>query len=336
MTGMMNVDFKGELLERRRRLLTAMSVAEEAPRLDSLLRQVDAALERLGAGSFGLCLECSEEIEQDRLIADPTMQFCLDHLPPAQRDALQRDLDLASRVQGALLPRSDLVIPGWDFAIHYQAAGPVSGDYCDIVLPQNNADGGAYFIVGDVSGKGVAASMLMAHLHAMFRTLASMSMPLKEVLRSANRIFCESTMTGQYATIVCGWAGASGEVSVCNAGHLPPLMMSNGAVTEVGAGGLPIGIFCETSYVERTIQLADGDSLFLYTDGMTEARNEADIEYGRARLAGLLADAHRASPRQLIDRCSTDLKTFRGSRPPSDDLTLLVLRRGGERLENRE
>jgi len=121
----------------------------------------------------------------------------------------------------------------------------VSGDYCDFIDGDNQS---LHFVLGDVSGKGVAASMLMAHLHAMFRTLISINLPLGQMVEQASRVFCESTLPTQYATLVYGRAGTDGFVEICNAGHLPPLLIQAGKISHIEATGLPVGVFCSESF----------------------------------------------------------------------------------------
>lgn len=157
----------------------------------------------MNAGTFGLCATCHDAIEPDRLLADPLTQFCLDHLTPVEQRALQQDLELASRIQRELLPKPDTRFDGWEIAYHYQPAGPVSGDYCDLI--PGDADQ-VYFLIGDVAGKGVAAAMLMSHLSAMLRTLITVGLPLSQLMERASRVFCESTLPTHYATLVCGRA----------------------------------------------------------------------------------------------------------------------------------
>ncbi len=138
----------------------AIALAPQKAGFVGLLREVDSALERMAKGSYGLCEECHETIEQDRLLADPLVRYCLDHLTESQRAALQHDLDLASQVQRNLLPQVNLQAGGWDTSYYYAPLGPVSGDYCDLIP----SDGQLFFVLGDVSGKGVAASMLISSL----------------------------------------------------------------------------------------------------------------------------------------------------------------------------
>src|SRR5690242_19375453 len=166
-----------QLRERRARVQAALARtdASSPPTLRTLLEEIDGALDRIATGSFGLCEACHDPIEAHRVLNAPLVRFCVDHLTPSEQRALEQDLELAARIQAGLLPQPEQRHGIWHFARCYRAAGPVSGDYCDLVT---GADGSAYFLLGDVSGKGVAASMLMVHLHAMFRTLVSVGLPL--------------------------------------------------------------------------------------------------------------------------------------------------------------
>ncbi len=161
---------------------------------------------------------------------------------------------------------------GGRWAYRYEPAGIVSGDYCDLVTDQS---GGFYFMLGDVTGKGVAASMLMVHLQATFRTLIPMGLPLRELVERASRVFCESTLPTHFATLVCGRAAASGEVEVCNAGHPPPLLLRRDEVLPIEPTGLLLGAFCDEQFATSRIRVDPGQSILLFTDGLTEARNES-------------------------------------------------------------
>lgn len=312
-----------ELEHRRERLHSALHAPGADGSLSQLLTAVDAALERIDRGTFGLCETCHEAIEPDRLMADPLLCFCLDHLTQDEQRALESDLSLAARIQRGLLPGQELGLVGWEVRFHYQPAGMVSGDYCDLF----ETNGGLHFMLGDVSGKGVAASMLMSHLHATFRSLAEASLPLDQMVEHANRIFCESTLAGQFATLIAGRALPNGSVEIVNAGHLPLLHLQGRGSTSKESTGVPLGMFCNTSFHVHKVSLDVGESLFLYTDGLTEARNQIGEEYGLARVRGL-ADRHSCSdPKALIAGYLEDLSGFRGGTKQMDDLTLLAVRR---------
>ncbi len=313
---------QNQLEERKRRLEQAISLAPLNGSLAGLLREVDSALDRMDKGTYGICEKCHEPVEQDRLLADPLVCYCLDHLSESQRSALQHDLDLAAQVQRNLLPKPNLRAAGWETCYHYAPFGPVSGDYCDLIP----SDGQLFFALGDVSGKGVSASMLMTHLHAMFRSLTAASLPLGQIVTNANRILCESALAGQYATLVCGQAQPNGHVEIHNAGHLPAIVVGQGGVLRIESTGLPLGLFCEAEFSATRLQLDPGDTLFLFTDGLSEARN-ADDEYGVDRVMTLVRQQASRSPSELIAACLDDLNGFTDPSLKSDDLTLLAIQR---------
>jgi phosphoserine phosphatase RsbU/P len=315
--------FRPQLLERRARL-QALSSSVSADDLNALIADIDAALGRIDKGSYGLCETCHDPIEADRLEHNPLVRFCLDHLNEAEMRAHQQDLDLASQIQAKLLPPRDIALGNWDTHYRYEPVGAVGGDYCDLMI---EADGQSlFFAVGDVSGKGVAASLLMTHLSAIFRSLLSLDLPLAEVISRANRLFCDSTAPAQYATLACGRATADG-VELSNAGHCMPLLLRRNVTERLDPTGLPLGLFREVPYGVTRLTLDDGDSLVLYTDGVTEGQDPAGNEYGEQRLIRSLRDLSGRDARAMADGVLRDVVRFRGPHLPSDDMTLLIVRR---------
>lgn len=313
-----------QLVDRRQKLETAAPAFHRPAELTRLLQEVDAALHRMDIGTYGLCEVCHDPVETERLLADPLTRFCLGDLTPREQRALEEDLELASQIQAGLLPPRSQQIDGWEVSYHYQPAGAVSGDYCDLIRGEDQS---LHFVLGDVSGKGVAASMLMAHLNAMFRTLISINLPLAQMVERASRVFCESTLPTQYATLVCGRATTNGEVELCNAGHLPPLLIQEGNVTSIAATGLPVGVFCSESFSVSRVQMSKGDTLFLYTDGLSESIDGSGNEFGAERLSQLLNDNRSLSPDSMISLCRRELHTFAEGKLPGDDLTLMAITR---------
>ncbi len=319
-----NSYLRSELELRRERLHAALHAPTAADAsLSQLLTAVDEALRRIDQGTFGLCETCHESVEPERLLADPLVQFCLDHLTSAEQRALESDLSLAASIQRRLLPNLEIAPTGWDVRFHYQPAGMVSGDYCDLVETRD----GLLFMLGDVSGKGVAASMLMSHLHATFRSLAEAGLPLDRMVENANRIFCESTLAGQYATLVVGRAAHDGSVEFVSAGHLPLLHIHGDGVAPKDSTGVPLGMFCNARFPVHRLNLAHGDAVLLYTDGLTESRNRAGQEYGLHRIRALAERHTEKTPDGLISECLGDLLSFGEGLKQTDDLTLLVVRR---------
>ncbi|HLK47973.1 MAG TPA: PP2C family protein-serine/threonine phosphatase [Bryobacteraceae bacterium] len=320
---------RSQLAERRSRLETSIQETDQASDLLRLLGEVDAALDRLDGHRYGKCTVCHEEVEAGDLEANPMATYCLCRLTPERQRALERDLDLAWHVQAALLPPLGLAAAGWQTHYRYIPHGPVSGDYCDLV----EAEGGLYFMLGDVSGKGVSASLLMAHLNATLRGFARRGLAPEEAMCEANRLFAESTLASHYVTLVCGRANSDGAVELVNAGHCAPMLVrSRGGVETLEPSGLPLGLALPGApparFPAQRIALGEGDALVLYTDGLTEAVNASDDDYGAARLSQVLATSARKNARELVARSLADLTQFLAGDELRDDLTILALVRG--------
>ncbi len=318
-------NFRAHLLSRRRRLERVMKDFQETADLVELLRDVDSALERVADGTYGVCHSCHDSIEEDLLKMDPLACFCFDHLDAKQRRALEYDLELASRIQAALLPKKAMSAGGWSVHYHYQPAGPVSGDYVDVVPSGREAEA-MLFVVGDVTGKGVAASMLTSHLHAVIHTLASINLATDQLVSEANRLLCESSMPSFFATLVCGKALKNGQVEICNAGHLSPILVHGDEVSAIESTGLPVGVLCDETYTVQKMRLVKGDRLVIYTDGLSEAA-AGDTMYGEERVTELAHKNRRLPAEELIAAYMTDLVTFTSGKARQDDLSIMVVER---------
>ena len=314
---------RAELERRHHRLETALKSASAEPGLTQLLGDVDAALSRMDKGSFGLCEVCHDPIERDRLLADPLVRFCLDDLSGEERQALEHDLALAAKIQRRLLPPHNGFTTHWEISYYYQPARLVSGDYCDYF----SSDHDFLFLCGDVSGKGVAASMLMSHLHATFRSLADSDLPLGRIVEAANRLFLESTLAGQFATLVVGRASENGSVELVSAGHLPVLHLRRDGAVAQDATGAPLGMFSNARFPAHSLHLHTGESLLIYTDGLTEARDVDGDEYGMKRVREFAFTYRDRDPKTLVGACLENLEQFRSGGKQTDDLTIMAVRR---------
>ena len=314
-----------QLLDRQERLREARKENVVDLEVMRLLDAVDAALQRFDKGAYGICEACHDPIEPERLIANPLITLCLGDLTQKQLDDIQQDMRLASEIQRGLLPKDDLSCQFWEVDLAYHPAGVVSGDYVDVM----RHDGHLYFMLGDVSGKGVAASILMSNLHAMFRALIPVGLELCDLMSRANRMFAESTLANQYATLVLGKINANGEVEMCNAGHLPPIIVGGEQSIELGLSGLPLGMFCDSQFVSSGVKLRPNETLLLFTDGVTEANDASGAEFGVERLRAAINGSSNIHPTDLLQTCVDAVGAFRNGATRNDDLTMLALKYTG-------
>ena len=242
--------------------------------------------------------------------------------PSTSTDA-ERDLATAGDLQRMLLPPRELSFGDWKLAHVYDPAGPVSGDYVGI-QPHGQR---AYFMLGDVSGKGVSAALLMAQLHAMFRTLIPMGLPVEDLMARASSLLCASSLPAQYATMVVGYLEPDGEVLISNAGHPAPLVVQGEHRNDVRATGVPLGLFCESKFSTARLTLAAGETLFAYTDGLSEASDESGGEFGLERIEEAVKRAALLPPADFLESIRKEHRQFQPSSLNADDLTMLAIRR---------
>jgi serine phosphatase RsbU (regulator of sigma subunit) len=244
------------------------------------------------------------------------------HDMAVREEAMRRELAVAHEVQRGFLPSESPLLPRYDFFEFYEPASDLGGDYYDYVdLPR----GRLAVVLGDVSGKGISASLLMAKLSAEARFCLISEVSPAAAIGRLNRIFCGSGWEDRFVTLVLAVIDpAENNVTLVNAGHMPPILRHGKNVVEpVGEEitNLPLGVDRDTRYEQCVLPLAAGESLTLYTDGITEAMNTESDLYGHDRLMKQLATealSINALGRHLLD----DVKKFVGSRSQSDDMCL--------------
>jgi sigma-B regulation protein RsbU (phosphoserine phosphatase) len=252
-----------------------------------------------------------------------------------EKQRLDIDLALASDVQRMLLPRTMPQVPGLDIDARYLAAQKVSGDLYDVFKLGYDRVG---VVVADVSGKGMSASLLMAICRTTLRQIAPMHTSPARVLAELNRSLAGDMREGMYITL--GYAvvdAAKNQVTIARAGHELPLIstrhpVSGSFISEfVGSEGMPVGLvgadMFDAAIRDKTLAFAPGSTLVLYTDGLTEAPNEEEQEFGGARLADALRAAHSGPARQINDAILQAVEKFTGTTGLRDDYTLLTVKR---------
>jgi steroid delta-isomerase-like uncharacterized protein len=243
-----------------------------------------------------------------------------------ERERIEQELQVARRTQEELLPKTLPKLNGWEFAQYYQPAREVGGDFYDFL---QLVDGQIGFVVGDVSGKGMPAALVMAAARSMIRALAPTSGSPGEVLKRVNDALYPDTPSEMFVT--CFYAildPESGRLTYANAGHDLPYIRrrSGGDTQELRARGMPLGMMPAMSYEEKDASLREGDSILFYSDGLVEAHDPEGEMFGFPRLRSLIAE--HSEERSLVDSLLEELYSFvEEGWEQEDDITLLTLRR---------
>jgi len=247
------------------------------------------------------------------------------------RVVMKRDLQIAKEIQSWLLPGAPPQIPGIGIAYATRPANTVAGDYYD-VFPRpgkTNEENRVMLAVADVAGKSIPAAMLMATFQASLKTLSTAQVPLPELAANMNRYACSNSQGGLRFTTAFLAEYDSVHRTLCyiNAGHNNPILRRvSGQIERLDVGGLPFGIMPEVKYESATVTLAPGDWLVIFTDGLVEAVNARDEEYGEGRLLNAIDAGRSTTPADMLNRLMTELDAFVGNTPQHDDVTCLLLK----------
>jgi sigma-B regulation protein RsbU (phosphoserine phosphatase) len=241
------------------------------------------------------------------------------HMELLEKQRMEEELKLGREIQSRLLPQPPIDVMDTDLAALSVPCYEVGGDYYDFIeLP----DGDLGLAIGDVSGKGVSAALIMSSVQAALRVAAPIEEDLAHLVQRLNALIYRSARGRKYATFFFGrYTPSSGLLRYVNAGHNPPFMAIDGKLEELTSTGRPIGILPDSTYHERFIEIPQGATLFLYTDGLNEAADPDDNEFGYDRLRELFGNVH--DPAHIIEAVT---RFERGARA-TDDKTIVVLRR---------
>lgn len=300
--------------------------AEDDACVQDHVHVIDETLEKIEDGTFGICEICHQNVDEALLQMDYTSTVCLGHFTEDELRQLESELELSQVVQRGLLPQQAPTIPGLSIAAFSRPAQIVSGDYFDFMQFKDGAHG---IVMADVSGHGVSAGMLMSSLQTAFHTLVPVADSPLEVLERINHLYAHNIKFTTFVTVFFGKLdpvtrlfsyGSAGH----NSGYL--LRAADGEEVLLHPTGPAIGLMEGFHVQPGEVELRSGDTLVLYTDGVTEATNSEGVQLGLDGLAAVIREHRSLSPEQLIQRIVQNLTTFSGGSPLVDDVTLVVCR----------
>jgi sigma-B regulation protein RsbU (phosphoserine phosphatase) len=241
----------------------------------------------------------------------------------AENQRVQRQLKLATDVQRRMLPRVNPAIPGFEVDARYVPSFEIGGDFYDFI----NLGPNLGIAMGDVSGKGIAAGLLMAGARASLRAYAQDHYDIDQVMSRVNRSLVNDTHLSEFVTVFFGVLDPSARLlTYCNAGHEPPLLLRNGQITKLEEGGMVVGIDPEQVYKRGVMQLRPGDLLLFYTDGLPDAQNFDRKRFGKDRVVEALHECDKLGAKAAVNHILWQMRRFVGMNHPTDDTTIVVIR----------
>ena len=272
-----------------------------------------------------------EFVEFDLRFFGGASLFILLMLEIADRVVMKRDLEIARDIQRWLLPATPPQVPGLSVAFTTRPANTVAGDFYDVFARPVADSGEPHFLlaVADVAGKSIPAALLMATFQASLKTLSETACDLPDLVTGMNQYACTNSQSGLRFTtaFLAEFDPASRTLTYINAGHNAPILRrSTGGIERLSNGGLPLGMWADKSYEAGSVILQPGDWLVIFTDGVVEAVNVRDEEYGEERMLNLLQAGAAATPDELLRRMMSDLDAFVGATPQHDDVTCMLVK----------
>jgi sigma-B regulation protein RsbU (phosphoserine phosphatase) len=271
-----------------------------------LVSELKSTLERIDRGRFGECKVCQGEVNLEYLEMDWTADICLEHYSELQLRQLERDLELAVKVHNQLLPCCVPALDGLETAFFNKQARFIGGDYFDFFYDKSDKQG---FVVGDVMGKGMPASMLVANLQASLRILGPTYDHMGKLMEHLNRLFRYNVKLIRFISLFLLTVDIrNNHLNYANAGHHPAL-----------------GLIKNSEYIVKSCDFNTGDIILLYTDGLVEARNDRAEEYGEERLEKFVRKYHTVPVQDFVNRLHDEVESF--AEAITDDLTIVTVKR---------
>jgi sigma-B regulation protein RsbU (phosphoserine phosphatase) len=318
-------------------ILLIIAITILANRITRPLTKLAAATDEIASGNFDVAIpEMNSKDEVSHLAASfnfmkISLRQYIDNLmeTTAAKQKMESELKIAHEIQMGILPKIFPAFPNRSEFDIYAAIVPakeVGGDFYDFFLLENSF---LYFTIGDVSGKGVPASLFMAVAKTLIKASTSIDYPLNEIIAKVNNDLCTENDSSMFVTIFFGRINLrNGEVDFVNAGHnLPYIVSLNGEIKKIEkTGDIAVGVIDNYQYQLAKIKLVENDTLFLYTDGITEAQNNLDKLYSENRLEIFLDSQRLSSAKELVQNSVKEVKQFSGAAPQSDDITSFVIK----------
>ena len=243
-----------------------------------------------------------------------------------EKARIEHELRIAAEIQRALLPEGSHTGAFFDAAGMSVQARSIGGDFFDM---QDNSDGSFGFLCGDVAGKGPAAALLTSKILGIFSAFAAVGDTPEELVDHINKVLTRRAIDARYATLLYGQLQPNGKLKFCNAGQNPPLIYGKDGLRRLESGGMPVGMFPTAPYSGDETVLKPGDTLLVYSDGVTEAHNVAGEEFGEARLVTVLERYTRGSAAIVLEQIINAVKEFAHGAEQYDDVTALVVKYTG-------
>ena len=342
LSNLLNQGFKIILLIAVGLLIIVAIIVSVSHKITRPLHKLTLALDEIGAGNFDIDLpKINKKDEIGKLTSafatmKKELKFYIHNLKKttAQKEKIESELRIAHRIQMSMVPRLFPAFPErpeFDIFASMVPAKSVGGDLYDFFFLDDNK---FCFVIGDVSGKGIPAALYMAVCRTMLRGKSSKNLPAHEMMIAVNNELSADNDMAMFITLfICILNVKTGEIDFCNAGHNPPYIRHNSGSFELlkKVHGAPVGVFENEQYSSGKITLDKGDSIILYTDGVTEAININNEQYTNQRLKNIIMNiTDNTSSKDILKTIKDDLESFVGDAEPSDDITIEVLKYNGE------
>lgn len=294
--------------------------------VDTHLQVIETSLSKIEDNTLGICEICHESVDSELLQMDYTTTVCLGHYSEAELRQLESELELSQIVQRALLPQKMPIIEGLELAAFSRPSEIIGGDYFDFFKFRDGADG---LVIADVSGHGVSAGMLMSSLQTALRTMAPDTDSPAEILERINRFYIHNINFTTFITVfLARYDPDSLTLTYVNAGHNPPAVYRKGSadIDWLTRTAPAIGLAEDFYPRTETVTFSKGDSLLLYTDGVTEVFNIGVEQFGQQRLAELLLQNTDLAAPDILQAVLQGINVFGNNRSLVDDVTMIAMK----------